>query len=120
MSEHQNFIIKRPVYSREKFDQDFLIVGMEESKKKISIPKKIKFFAFNYLNPIGLFTIINLFAEYKFKSYFIPDLLSGITGNYIIPLYLNFKFYVNLTCLFYLFQVGVMHIPAGNYILLKT
>lgn len=77
-NENENWlIIKRPVYTRAKFENEFAV---KEVIRKKSATKKVKSFAKTYLNPLGLFTIVNLLAEYNFKLYLVPDILSGLTG----------------------------------------
>lgn len=69
--------INRPTYSQKEFDVEFEL--NKADTKKDSIPKRIRSYA-KSLDPLGFFSIINLFAEYNFKSFLLADFLSGFTG----------------------------------------
>lgn len=73
--------IDRPAYSLDRFENEFANREHVTSKSSKSTAKKIHEFAIRNLNPLRLFTIINLFWQYKLKDYLIPDILSGITGS---------------------------------------
>jgi hypothetical protein len=73
--------INRPTYSQKEFDGEFEL--NEADPKKTSISKRIKSYA-KSLDPLGFFSIINLFAEYNFKSFLLADVLSGFTGELLI------------------------------------
>lgn len=89
----EQVLIKRPVYSLASFEREFLVDEQTNGAKQKSIGKTIKSFVRKYFNVLGIFTIVNLFAEYKCKEYLLPDILSGLTGT----LTLKPLFYNNLT-----------------------
>ena len=70
--------IKRPAYSIKTFEKEF---ATQYIPKKKPLLKKLKAYAFKNFNPMILFSIVNLFTNYNFKEYLVPDILSGITGK---------------------------------------
>lgn len=73
-------VVNRPAYSVASFEKDFAISSCDKAQKKEPKSKRLKSILAK-LNPIRLFSIVFVFAEYNFKDYLIPDILSGITGN---------------------------------------
>lgn len=91
----QQVNVNRPAYLVSTFDKEFAI---EDRKKRDKKETKKKHFLtlLKKINPIRIFSIVYLFAEYNFKQYLIPDLLSGITGTLNLITYAPTYFVLDL------------------------
>lgn len=69
----------RHAFSRRQFESEYSID--HETHKKPSLPGFKKFLRqYHPRNFLGLFSIFNLISEYRFKQYFVNDIVSGLTG----------------------------------------
>jgi hypothetical protein len=91
------------IYDLDKFKndktlKDNLSAGCKYLAKKTRSLKKASFYK-NFL--LSKFPIIAMFLSYKFKSYLLPDIISGVTGTLIF----RTNFFKNLINLNFFFQL---------------
>lgn len=70
--------IKRSVFNQKQFDQSYLN-QTQSSKRTWSSRVKPLIQQFSSANILGIFSILNVIAGYKFKDHLVADILSGIT-----------------------------------------
>lgn len=103
----ESIVVRRPVYTLKKFEEEFSVDQGVNTPKKLPISKKLKCFFRNHFNPLGYLAIFNLFAEYKFKDYLISDFLSGLTGKL-------FTFILAIVVQFYNFKTSQILYKGGT------
>ena len=90
MNENKSILVNRSVYNQKKFDTEFRLEPVKKSENRKAKILKNSISKLSPWNLLRKITILNLFYEYNFKEYLIPDIFSGLT-------------------------VGVMQIPSCNY-----
>ena len=78
-SEEPMLVIHRGIYNQKRFDAEFS--DTNPKIKKSSMGKTLKHLASSChpKNLLSIFTLLNLFSEYKFRDYLVPDVISGLT-----------------------------------------